>query len=154
FHGARDRGYPAAEKRSEESSRPALRHSRERHRTWWRLDPYSPARRAKNHLRRNSPDPAGHGEGAFRLHAGGLPLRRTTAWRHRPWVRPHERHSLWHPQHSRRDRLPEDGESDRPHDRIARAGGSQTTPRPAHPAPSSPKRSVNEVRSGILKRRK
>ncbi len=59
---------------------------------------------------------------ALWLHAGGVPLRRASAWRYRAGVRPAHRHPLRHAQHSGRHRLPKDRERHLPDDGVSRAG--------------------------------
>ena len=85
-HRARDRRHPVAQVRPQESPRPALRHRGERRGTRRRLDSYPSARRAENHFRGTAPDSAGHGEGAVRLHARSVQIRRAAARRHRARV--------------------------------------------------------------------
>ena len=52
--------------------------------------------------------PPDEAQAALRLHAGGVPLRRAAARRHRARLRPADRDSLRHAEHPRRDCLPED----------------------------------------------
>ena len=71
-------------------------------------------------------------QAALRLHAGGLPVWRPAARRHRARLRPPERDSLRHAQHPGRHCLPEDRKGRVPHDGIALAGVAAPVARPAH----------------------
>ena len=110
----------------------ALRRRGERRGTGRRLNPYPPARRAEDGIRRGAADSAGGDEAALRLHARGLSVWRPAARRHRAWLRPAHRDSLRHAQHPGRDCFSEDREGHVPHDRVAFAHLGAPVARSAH----------------------
>ena len=132
LHRARRGGHPDAQDRPEEGPRPALRRGGERRGVGRRLNPYPSAGRAEDGVRGGAADSAGRNEAALRLHAGGLPLRRAAARRHRPRLRPADRDSLRHAEHPGRDCLPQDRQGHLPHDRVAFARFAAPVARPAH----------------------
>ncbi len=129
-------------------ARARLRSRAQRQRDRRRLDPDPPPRRAGARLPRARPVRRGRA-GQVRLPARGVQVRAAAPRRHRRRRRPPGDAAVRRRVAARRDRLPEDAEGNRPHDRRAVGRVDAAARRAAHqPSSDRARRPTSAARSG------